>query len=81
MTHDTYCILTATKHAFNAKCDMTIDLGQQNTSTEYADVLKDYISEADALNYMASQGWDIVSCNSNQSLIATKYTLRKKGIA
>jgi len=78
MIHDTFCILTVTKHAFSAKCDMSIDLGQQNTSTEYADVLKGYTSEADALNYMASQGWDIVSSNSNQTLYETKYVLRKK---
>jgi hypothetical protein len=79
MTHDTYCILRVTQHAFSAKHDIMIDLGQQNVSTEYADVLKDYVSGIDALNYMSSQGWELVTSNSNQSLVETRHILRKKG--
>lgn len=78
MTHDTYCLLTVTKHAFSAKCDIIIDLGQQNLSTEYADVLKDYISEVDALNYMSSQGWELAGSYANQTLVETRHVLRKK---
>lgn len=78
MANDTYCILTVTKHAFSAKNDITVDLGQQNNSTEYADALKDFISEVDALNYMSSKGWELVSSYANQTLFETRHTMRKK---
>ena len=81
MTHDTYCILTVTKHAFSAKNDFTIDLGKLNVSTEYSDALTDDISEVDALNYMSSQGWDIVSSYVNPSLIQARHIMRKKAIS
>ncbi|TWJ02386.1 hypothetical protein JN11_01358 [Mucilaginibacter frigoritolerans] len=78
MAHDTYCKLTINQHAFSAKCDIVIDLGQQNISTEYADVLKDYISEIDALNYMSMQGWELVNSYANQTLYETRHILKKK---
>ena len=73
MIHDTYCILIITKHAFSGKSDITIDLGQQGNSTEYSDTLKGYTSEVDALNYMSSQGWSLVSSYANQVLTETRY--------
>jgi uncharacterized caspase-like protein len=78
MTYDSYCILTVTKHAFSAKCDIIIDLGQQNLSTAYADALKELISEVDALNYMSAQGWELVNSYANQTLFETRHVLRKK---
>jgi hypothetical protein len=78
MTYDSYCILTVTKHAFSAKCDIIIDLGQQNLSTVYADALKELISDVDALNYMAAQGWELVNSYANQTLFETRHVLRKK---
>jgi len=78
MAHDTYCKLTVTQHAFSAKFDIVIDLGQQNISTQYADALKDYISEIDALNYMSTQGWELVASNANQTLYETRHIMKKK---
>jgi hypothetical protein len=78
MPHDTYCIMTATKHAFSAKIDITIDLGQQNVSTEYADTLKECTSEVDALNYMSAQGWELVNSYVNPSLMQARHVMRKK---
>lgn len=80
MTHDTYCILIVSKHAFSAKCDISIDIGQQNTSTEYAVALKEFISEVDALNYMSAKGWDLVNTYANQTLMETRHAMRKKVI-
>ena len=78
MTHDTYCILTVTKHAFSGKYDFTIDLGQQNVSIEYSEALKDCISEVDALNYMSSQGWDLVNSYAIPNMLQARNTMRKK---
>lgn len=77
MTHDTYCILIVTKHAFSGKSDIAIDLGQQIGSTEYSDTLKGYTSEVDALNYMSSEGWNLVSSYANQVLTETRHVMRK----
>lgn len=77
MTHDTYCVLIATKHAFSAKYDIAIDLGQQNTYSIYADTLSKYISEVDALNYMSSQGWELVNSYANQTLMETRHIMKK----
>jgi len=78
MTHDTYCLLIVTKRAFSGKSDIAINLGQQSASTEYADALKEYSSEVDALNYMSSQGWELINSYANQSLVETRHVLRKK---
>jgi hypothetical protein len=78
MAHDTYCILTSTKHAFSAKCDIFIDLGEQISSTGYHDALKDYTYEIDAINYMASQGWELLSSYANTTLIETRHVFRKR---
>ncbi len=77
MTHDTYCILIVTKHAFSGKSDIVIDLGLQVVSTEYSDTLKGYTSEVDALNYMSSEGWSLVSSYANQILTETRHVMRK----
>ena len=77
MTHDTYCILIVTKHAFSGKSDIVIDLGLQSNSTEYSDTLKGYTSEVDALNYMSSEGWTLVSSYANQVLTETRHVMKK----
>jgi hypothetical protein len=77
MANDTYCMLTVTRHAFSNKYDIVVDLGQ-NVSTEYADTLKEYTSDIDALNYMASKGWELVNSYGNQGLIEVRHIMRKK---
>jgi len=77
MTQDRYCILIVTKHAFSGKSDIVIDLGLQSNSTEYSDTLKGYTSEVDALNYMSSEGWTLVSSYANQVLTETRHVMKK----
>jgi len=78
MANDTYCMLIVTRHAFSNKYDTVVDLGQQNVSTEYSDSLKELTSDVDALNYMASKGWELVNSYANQGLIEVRHIMRKK---
>jgi hypothetical protein len=78
MANDSYCKLTISKHAFSTKCDIIIDLGEHTVSAAYSEALKNYTSEIDALNYMSSQGWDLISSYANQTLWETMHILRKK---
>lgn len=75
--HDTYCKLLATKHTFNEKYDISADFGEQPAPVEITERLKGMTSEIEALNYMASNGWELVSSLTNQ-LVITKFILRKK---
>jgi len=78
MTQDIYCILIITRQILPRKFVIAIDLGQHNLSTTYPDALKDYTSEVDSINYMSSQGWDLVSSYCNQNLLETRHMLRKR---
>lgn len=76
--HDTYCIITATKHAFSAKWDIVADFGQLVGPSEISEKLATFISEVDALNYMAEKGWELATSYSNQAMSETRHLLRKK---
>ncbi len=77
MAYDTYCALIITKRTFVDKYDITVDLGEQGNST-YDDAMKDLTSEIDALNYMATKGWELVSSYSTQTVFVSRHILRKR---
>jgi hypothetical protein len=85
-THEVYCILTAS--------DKTLSSTKVNVSVNYGQVPKDdprniaetakvqaYITIPDALNYMAIQGWAVVSGTiTSERNVNTAHFLLKRSI-
>jgi hypothetical protein len=78
MVQDTYCMLIVGLHGFSAKYSVSIEIAQNEISAEYMEEIERYSSGIDALNFMASLGWELVNTVASQSLSTTHYIMKKK---
>jgi hypothetical protein len=87
-TKEVYCVLIANTRVLSEKVDIKIDSGNapianQEVKRELAganEVIKSYSSMVDALNYMSSFGWELVSAYTGTGLPAffIHYVMKKK---
>ncbi|MEZ2336027.1 hypothetical protein AB6735_10350 [Mucilaginibacter sp. RCC_168] len=76
--NEKYCTLTATKHAFSSKVDIEIDFGQETGYEKETEIVKEFTSIVDALNYLATKGWELASSYNTGRPMESWHILRRK---
>lgn len=73
-----YCIIKSVKHAFSSKVDIRADFGMDiNFSKEFETVEK-YSSVVDAMNYMATHGWELVNSIASANTLEMHHIMKKR---
>lgn len=83
-----YCELTGTYKAFSSKQIITVDFGQDRSAwinpkvkDEQATKIKGFESMVDAMNYMATDGWELVQAYTYNGARGTTFVwLLKKAV-
>lgn len=76
--HEKFCILKTVKHAFSNKYDIKVDFGMEvNFSKEFETVEK-FTSIVDALNYMSTQGWELINSISSATILELHHVMKKR---
>lgn len=73
-----YCKLTTTKHSFSDNVDIKVDFGQEVGHEKDEETVKTFISVVDALNYLSTQGWELVSSYQTANAFAVCHILKRK---
>ncbi|MCJ8211767.1 DUF4177 domain-containing protein [Mucilaginibacter sp. RS28] len=76
-----YCVMTGVERTFSSKLKFSVDYGQLTPYNDLekkaeTDKLQSFDSAADALNYMAMNGWELVSTTPYNSSLNTDKSTR-----
>jgi hypothetical protein len=83
--HEEYCLVTASQKFLSKKVGINIKFKQTATPAD-EQVAEDakkitFTSIVDALNYMAQQGWELVTAYSNPSDATTNYYIMRRPLS
>lgn len=82
-----YCMVTEVPKSLSNSVNISVDFGQptglfsSSKLKDEAGKVKSFNSIINALNYMASLGWELISCNvivGGQESYSTRYIMKKK---